>query len=336
MVFDEDTIKRFWSKVKRGADDECWEWQGSRRTAGYGYLIVNKKAVVATHISLTLAGFERHDGLYAMHACDNPPCVNPKHLKWGTQFDNMQDCAKKGRNAADTYWRKATHCHRGHEYDVVGRFVSGKKGFGTCKACFYINRDSLQERKKLEELDKKVKKMTSEQHLDEMLPVYATMRPIVATDDVESIAIECRYADGQKYAPVEVDCDEKGNALAEFICQAINTRATAPTASDEQAIDVETVEKWANLLEAHIEPLNHPKPLSGKLTIRFDNADWVVEQAMKEYASAKTASLQQRIVSLEAALSNYLLCVDGQKPKDIISARQNLRAALANNQTGGV
>ncbi len=36
-------------------------------------------------------------GFVVMHTCDNPRCVNPDHLRLGTQRDNILDSIRKGR-----------------------------------------------------------------------------------------------------------------------------------------------------------------------------------------------------------------------------------------------
>jgi hypothetical protein len=39
------------------------------------------------------------DGMYVLHSCDNPPCVNPAHLRLGTQQDNANDRVQRNRSA---------------------------------------------------------------------------------------------------------------------------------------------------------------------------------------------------------------------------------------------
>jgi len=91
--------ERFYTKIKMVlAEGDCWEWLGSTSTSGYAQLRWRGKTRFASHVSLTLFGRPRPDGMCALHTCDNPICVNPNHLWWGTQKDNVDDCIAKGRH----------------------------------------------------------------------------------------------------------------------------------------------------------------------------------------------------------------------------------------------
>lgn len=79
------------------ADNGCWLWRGSTVGMGYGTLCVNGRTVRAHRHSYELYVGPIPKGLFVLHSCDNPGCVNPAHLFTGAGADNMQDCLAKGR-----------------------------------------------------------------------------------------------------------------------------------------------------------------------------------------------------------------------------------------------
>ncbi len=76
----------------------CWLWLLSVNERGYGQAYANSKKPQKAH----RCSWEIHNGaipkgLYVLHRCDTPACVNPAHLFLGTLKDNIQDSIRKGR-----------------------------------------------------------------------------------------------------------------------------------------------------------------------------------------------------------------------------------------------
>lgn len=88
--------ERFWERVDKGSEDECWEWEGTMYYNGYGQFWNGERELGAHRFSKRLDGEEPGE-LQVNHHCDNRSCVNPAHLYIGTQSQNMKDAWERSR-----------------------------------------------------------------------------------------------------------------------------------------------------------------------------------------------------------------------------------------------
>jgi len=97
-------LTRFWNKVNKESltmphmDTPCWEWTASLKK-GYGQFQLGVGQSIKSHrYSWIIHNGSIPDGLWVLHHCDNPKCVNPSHLYLGTKWDNAKDKVKRNKS----------------------------------------------------------------------------------------------------------------------------------------------------------------------------------------------------------------------------------------------
>lgn len=106
--------QRFWEKVDKQGEDQCWLWLASGVTENhkYGLFYLNEqvKSIQAHRVAWMLVNGDIPQGAYICHTCDNPPCCNPKHLFLGDPQLNVDDMVNKGR----ANWQKPDYKATAH------------------------------------------------------------------------------------------------------------------------------------------------------------------------------------------------------------------------------
>ncbi len=115
------TEERFWQKVNKEGPvpdghqelGRCWVWIGSKRSKGYGAFVYARDGEVvqgrAHRYSYELHRGAIPSGVFVLHKCDTPACVNPDHLFLGSNADNVTDMMAKGRHVKGGTYRRGNY-----------------------------------------------------------------------------------------------------------------------------------------------------------------------------------------------------------------------------------
>lgn len=95
---DPELYSRLMPKVTIGEPGECWSVDLAKDRDGYSSIKVSGRKVKAHRAILRM--FSPHETQdVARHICNNPSCVNPMHIKGGTQKENVWDRVLAKRSA---------------------------------------------------------------------------------------------------------------------------------------------------------------------------------------------------------------------------------------------
>lgn len=119
--------ERFNKYVLKQGNDVCWLWKGAIKVKGYGGFGVGGRVWLTHRLAYFLEFNFLPKNLCVCHSCDNPSCVNPKHLWLGTNKQNVEDRVRKGRGKCGNLKGEDHGGHKLTEKDVLKIRKVGKR-----------------------------------------------------------------------------------------------------------------------------------------------------------------------------------------------------------------
>lgn len=122
--------------------EACWIWKGSFNSNGYGWHFIGSERIYAHVFALTRKQLKPSPNHFACHTCDNPACVNPNHLYWGTPQENMTDMYNRKRNGQHKILKKLSKEQVIEIYNATGtmRDIATRYGVSRQTVCNIKNK----------------------------------------------------------------------------------------------------------------------------------------------------------------------------------------------------
>ena len=134
----------FWDRVDeqidRASPSDCWLWTGGKVGKGYGIAHDQGKHRLIHRAMWERANGAIPDGMFVLHRCDVPSCVNPAHLFLGSILDNNRDREAKGRGRQLTgaqHPRPTSKLNDAQVAEIKKRLENPYQGIGSALAKEY-------------------------------------------------------------------------------------------------------------------------------------------------------------------------------------------------------
>ena len=94
----DDFQDRLWSHISDIDEKDCYNCDLKQNEDGHCRIQLGKRLPYAHRVSLYIATKKHPLNLKACHRCNNAKCINPDHLYWGTDSQNMIDRLTAGNH----------------------------------------------------------------------------------------------------------------------------------------------------------------------------------------------------------------------------------------------